>query len=1164
MRSSHSASKPTTPLNRLRGAIGERKTLGPIHSALDSVKNDGPSRDFDRLYRLSSINPLTAVAIAAAKPIKNANQIQAVPALDTIGIYQEIAWVTTLLAANSDLISRFVKLRTEYLAALTNGLYDAADACLTKVEKDCGFSLWAVENKISVANLSGGFERQKSYVNEIISRQRRTFVGFFASNIGERNESRVTKFSFEARLREKAKTWKIKSDQKAYIFFKLIGATSPTLIEAADILSFEAASSPVDLYETFIELMVVIKDLIASDNERILVQLTKLSKVADHCLNNLQLFYSDDLPSTVDVASFLNSFISGQYQNAVCLVEERLAEQPGDPVAVLIAARLIAMGYPVSAGKNRFVDHLLTLLSAFLEKNKESDQAAQSLERLAQNFRCLAISSSINSLIQEASADLIGDVATTTAVRSQYSTLPICLSLMDKARNKRLLHRLEFQDATSQYAKIAYLGTDNTDDELSPEARNYAYVSFSRRNSEPSKAFSHLEQIANSKNQYLQQESSILRAWFLYDDGDVHGSIQHTVRTAISKPTLLRSLPLVKLFEHRGFRELKQLERETCLSIGFFLYIHLTRKSTRDVALKVAWKQFHKAHRVARPSELKAIFSQFDSPELLFFLRNVCTQEIMELSSAFNSPADLDRERLQICIALSELDFDHTSDYDDEIIELTRRLSIEDGVQQVESSRVYVDLLGLQRWCHQDLNDLFLRYLDYAGAKLQSSAEELERSIITIFKRTGIDVEIVSFLDGYDISADSLLAELIEECARHFLTLPRFGLDAFLGSRVRHGSLEGAFRSPLEARQLITKIDSSTNQYENNRYWLNAIPDANSEQYSALNKALNRFSISIDTLLDSAISKFVHVKSADNPEGLITLWPSEENARRRLLKSWLLQTKSLLSKDTTIEQLVEFFATTFFWPALKNSLSEAAQFVTTTLTGKILAELSALVAAEQKIAPNLHGLVACINAAKSDIESAAVKVSKWFSPPQFTNIGSSYLLKTGIEIGITSLRHLRPQFDSQVEWVIDDRANVLLQPTAFQTINDVAFLIFGNILKHSGFFDGQSPVEDRPIINIWLRWRDPDIVELEVLNAISRAKDIALIEENVNSAKEQIRLGQFETVARQKNKTGLVRLASTINYENRDDKVVDFGVVKNSSFRVIFSVPVYFLTGQQT
>jgi hypothetical protein len=1109
------------------------------------------------------MNDLTAVAFAAAKPIKRTTQIQSASPLDTIGIYQEIAWVATVLATNSKLISKFVKLRNEYMVTLSKGHYEAAEACLAQIDKDCGFSLWSVENRISLTSLSEGFERQKSYVNSIISGNRRAFVAFFASNIGERNESRVTKFSFETRLREKAKTWKIKSDQQAYIFFKLIGASSLTPMEAADILSFEAASSPIDLYEAFLEIMIIIKDSLSVNNERVLRLLRKLGKITDHCLENLKLLYSEDLPNSIDVDEYLNAFLSGQYQKAVCLAEERLIEQPADPMTILIAARLTAMGYPVSAGNNRFVEHLLSLLSTFLARDKGSDEATQSLERIALNFRSLPISSSINDLIQEASSDLLGEIATATAVRTQYSSLPVCLARMDEARSKQLLSRQDFKDATWQYEIIAHLGKANEVGELSSEARDYAYISFSRRYREPSKAFSHLEKLADSKNIHLQQESSILRAWFLYADGDIQGAILHTVSIAVSKPMLLRSLPLIKLFEHRGFRDLKQLERDPCLSIGLFLYINLTRENTKDVALKVAWKQFHKAHGLVKPSELKTRFSEFNSAEILFFLRNVCTQEIMELSSAFNSPADLDRERLQICIALSELDTDDTSSYDDEIIELTRRLSIEDGVQQVESSRVYVDLLGLQRWCHQNLNELFLRYLDYAGSGLQASAEDFERNLISIFKKSGLDVELVNFLDSYDISADSLLGELIKECANHFLTLPRFGLDAFLGSRVRHGSLEGAFRSPLEKRKLITKIDSSTNQYESNAYWLNSIESTNTDQYASLNKVLNTFSRSIDTLLDSAISRYVHVRSVDNPDGLITLWPSDKSARHQLLKRWLISTKANLSKDVTIEQFVEYCATTFFWPTLKNSLSEAAEFVTITLAGKIHTELCALATEVQKITPNLHGLVACINTAKSDIENAAAKVSKWFAPPQFTNLGSSYLLKTGIEIGITSLRHLRPQFDTHVEWNVDERANVLLHPTAFQTINDVAFLILGNIFKHSGFFDGHNAGEDRPRINIWLRWRDPDIVEVEVKNAISNMKDIASIEANVNSAKEQIRLGQFDTVARQKNKTGLVRLASALNYENSGDKIVDFGVAEGPSFRVMFAVPIFFLTGQQ-
>jgi hypothetical protein len=1131
---------------------------------LDSVKNDGSPRDFDRMYAFSLTNAMTAVAIPAAKPIKKASQIQSVPPLDTVGIHQEIAWVTTILAANSILLNNFVKLRDEYFNSISHGAYDAASGFLDRIDKECGLSLWTVENRIALAALSGGFERQKACVSTLLSNERRTFFAFFASNVGERNESRVSKFSFETRLRERAKSWKVKSDQQTYIFFKLVGSSSFTTTEAADILSFEAASSAVDLYETFLDVLVIVKESSSNNKHRqIPEQLAKLNKISDHCLDNLRLLYSKEIPTSIDAPECLNKFFCGDYLKAASLIEARLADQPDDPAAILMAAKLKALGYPIDVSGNPFIELLLSLLGTFLEQGKGSDEAAQALERLAMNFRSLPISSSIDNLVRNASRELVGEISALTAVRSKCNGLPVSLPLLDDSRKTLLLSgNTASKHATWQYERWAHVGTPAKADLLSSEAESYAAISFSWRKGEPSRAFPYLAKLAASEHPHFQQESSILKAWYLQSDGDIHGAILHTVKSAIARPTLLRSLPLVELFQHRGFRELKQLEREPCLSIGFFLYASITRESSKDVALKVAWKQFHKAHSLAKPSELRARLSEFDRDEMLFFLRNVCTQEIMELSAAFNSPADLDRERLQICIALSELDPDRSDDYDAEIIELTRRLSIEEGVQQVESSRVYVDLIGLQRWCHQKLSELFLRYMDYVGAGLDASNDELERSIILIAKKTGADTAFLSFLDAYDISADSLLAELIEECAAHFLTLPRFGLDAFLGSRVRHGSLEGAFRSPLEARKLITKIDSTTNQYESNSYWLNAEGAMGNDQRAGLNKALNTFSSNVDSRLDAAISQFVHVRSTLYPEGLIWLWPLNEKGRRQLLTTWLLQAKTSLSKEATIEQFVEFCATVLFWPMLKTSLSDAAQFITTTLAGQIVEQLNALDVAIQKATSNHSGLTACIRAAKSDIEAAAGKVSKWFAPPQFTDVGSSYLLKTGIEIGLTSLRHLRPQFTSDVEWGIDDRANVLLHAAGFQTINDVAFLIFGNIQKHSGFFDGYSTGE-KPTIKIWLRWIDPDIIEVEVQNEISPSKDVTSIETNVKSAKEQIRLGQFDTVARQKNKTGLVRLASVLNYENSADKVVEFGMVNRFHFHVKFSVPVFLLTGQR-
>lgn len=1160
-REAHSASKPTSPINKLRGAIGDQKNWGRMYSALDSLKNDASPRDFDRMFKFSMSSLMTPIAVASAKQIKKPAQIQSVVPLDSINIYREIAWATTLILNNRRTIETFLSLRNQFLAEFSQGSYSSAIALLDKIDEDCGYSLWTLEFRIATEALAGGFERQKLFVNNFIARGRRTFVAFFASHIGERNEARVTKQSFESRLRERAKTWNTKNDQMSYILYKLIGAQTLSLTEAADIICYEASSSIIDLYETYIDVLIAINESPQLKRGRVFEQVEKIGLIEDHCLKNLRVVYSneeiEDIPPSPD---YLNHFLSGEYDESAHLITDHLSTNPDDPVAILLASKLSALGFVVSVENNEFLGYLLPLLSQFLLQDNGADLAAQALERLSLNLRFLPISACIANLLNETSISIIGEIATATAVRSKYPSILRALSLLGERRSNETLKLIDSDcDATWQYETLSYLGPIKPCSLLSKEALCYAQIRYGRIASKSGLVFSNLDGLRLSELTYFRQEESILRAWFLHLEGDVYGAIQHSVSTAVSKPVLIRSLPFIKLFEHRGFRDLKQLDREPCLAIGLFLYITLTHESTKDVSLKVAWKQFHKAHGVSKPSELRSKFSEFDSEQFLFFLRNVCTQEIMELSSAFSNPTDLDRERLQICILLSELDTDQCNDYDDEIIELTRRLSIEDGVQQVESSRVYVDMLGLQRWCHQVLNEQFLRYRDYANAGIQAANIDLERTILAILKKADNSLEIRSFLDNYDINADLLLAELIEECANQFLSLPRFGLDAYLGSRVRHGSLEGAFRNPLEKRLLITKIESTTNQYEPNEHWLSIAPTKDRDK---LNKLLNSFSQSIDSLLDGAISRFVHVRSADNPDGLISPWPKTHEAKRRQLTMWLLQAKTSLSKEATVEQFVEYCATTFFWPALKESLSEAADFVNTTLAGQILIELNSLDMAVEKFIQNLFGFTARIAAAKEDINAAASKVSRWFAPPQFTNLGASYLLKTGIEIGITSLKHLRPQFEALVEWEVDDRANVLLTPTAFQLINDVAFLIFGNILKHSGYYDTPVSLTDRPPIQISIRWKEPNSVEVEVQNAISPCKDISVINENVRVANEQIRDRQFESVARRRNKTGLVRLASLLNYEGSDDKLVEFGMIDDTHFRVMFAVPIFLLTSQ--
>ena len=489
--------------------------------------------------------------------------------------------------------------------------------------------------------------------------------------------------------------------------------------------------------------------------------------------------------------------------------------------------------------------------------------------------------------------------------------------------------------------------------------------------------------------------------------------------------------------------------------------------------------------------------------------------------------------------------------------------SIEEGVRQVDSSRVYVDVVGIERWCQSTLEESFLRYLDYAGAGLQETVDELQQQLVQIARKGHKLREIEDFLDSYDVSADSILQDVIETAATAFMTLPRYGLDAFLGSRVRHGSLEGIFRSRLEGLNLVTKIDSRTREYEANEYWLSAIQFGDDAKRLGFSRILGTLSKSVDVILDNAVGRYVYVRSDANQDGLISLWHSDESKRQRLLR-WVIQAKLTLAGqgDVTLGQFVSYCAYTLFWPALSTSLERVQRFAMEDLTNALMKSLDdAERGAESLVSsPQLVGFKTRLRAARTEVSNAAAKLASWFHLPSEPAKRSSYSLRTAIEIGVRSTSLIWPNFNIDVvDWKVEEAANVTVLADAYEFINDVAYLIFGNIAKHSGYFDSKASNLDAPKVEIRIS-RESDRIQVCVDSPVASHVDMDNIRASVDKAKADIAARRYDEVDRKKRGTGLVRMATTLNYEGDDDRTLDFGLVNETRFFVRFSLPLYALT----
>jgi hypothetical protein len=346
-----------------------------------------------------------------------------------------------------------------------------------------------------------------------------------------------------------------------------------------------------------------------------------------------------------------------------------------------------------------------------------------------------------------------------------------------------------------------------------------------------------------------------------------------------------------------------------------------------------------------------------------------------------------------------------------------------------------------------------------------------------------------------------------------------------------------------------------------NNHWLFNISDPN--ERAVIDSALKIFSKNIDSILDDAVRRLLFVHDAQHPAGIVSLWVDAES-KRRVLKYCVINARNSLHNDTTIEQLFFFCLEQHFFPALEIAVKNSAQHIEQLIYSKIVVEVDKLLlqVRKRKNSKEVAGMIATILVLKENLEKAKDKVLRWFSVSATDGLERSFTLQTAIEIGFKSVQNLHSRFNGSLSWDIEARANVVLHPQAFQVINDVAYLIFGNIFEHSGFYSLTSGIKNAPPFEVKIEAVEENKIRVQITSAIAVGESRETIKENCRAARQKIENAAYVEVVQQKKNTGLVRLASRIEHDASGSERLEFGVVDENFFRVGFALPDYFLTTQ--
>src|SRR5262249_40848239 len=128
--------------------------------------------------------------------------------------------------------------------------------------------------------------------------------------------------------------------------------------------------------------------------------------------------------------------------------------------------------------------------------------------------------------------------------------------------------------------------------------------------------------------------------------------------------------------------------------------------------------------------------------------------------------------------------------------------------QQVERTKIYVDTDGIKRQAEKTLRDGYIRLMATLSDGAPSSERvELMRKVQRILSEVNADGIKVLFPDLPANESDVQFERLVHEVMRLLISSQEYGLEAYLSTRVRHGTMGNQLRSAFELQSLVTQRD---------------------------------------------------------------------------------------------------------------------------------------------------------------------------------------------------------------------------------------------------------------------------------------------------------------------------------------------------------------------
>jgi hypothetical protein len=1087
------------------------------------------------------------------------------------GPLSEIIWAICRCVQYGDELAAFVEKRVEFEESLVRDSGSSCKEILDEIEGRWGCSMWLTQNRLSTVQLWDGLDAARKLLRSFEDQAGENWLASLLLRFtSKRIEATGLKNYLKTELSKVLDPEKYPDIEK-YVRAKLFDLADIDVDDVAATLFFEAQACIVDYYETLILVLqcAASNDAIPSDVAPVLATpLAALYKrTKDTRLEGVMrgVGLAATIGPVIDPerAKIVEAYSDGRYTEVISLGYEWLQANPADgAMLVLLVKACFQSGSPIPSFPGLVGDVSNNLHKVLSLSAEDAFAAAYALITLAEKFYghtwVLYIRAVVLYELREEQLEYPPVWLRDIYVRDRHITPFTAVGATGEAKRQVLglgAMAERFPSTLSIYRVV-------TSGEPSPESsgqdpRRRAY--FARYHLTKGDAGTALKQFKSLMLEAQGAErarcagGAALAALKMKDTAQ---AIDLIVSAFLENPHATSVLP-VKAVVNTLDDPAHWPEQ---MSLPLILELYASTVNAEKLShLRYAFERFQLAHKISQPNDLLQMDSVWGRDAVVAYLDRVWRPEIMRQTILYQGTKEIEEARIRVCRLLAELDPSRSVKYLDEIKNRVKQQEIAKGASLVQQSKVYVDIEAIRKTLRSRLSDTYSRYKSSTATSSPKTDSTLLHQITDALadQAAAANISIPKILSGLHIIGDSDTAETSEsdaqfaalfgEVTKEFLNGDH-GLNAYLSTRVRHGTLSNTLRKPVADEKLVTPLKEGSDFYLPNKYWFAQAADG--ERYRPILMGLDRFSREFDRVISHVNDALIQIKidldlkDMGRPTEALFVYRSS-NLERRFMQEYDRTSRDI---DDLINRCVDTL-----WEKTDENLASVQKVLEAEVRTKLMTAFDKLADEVNGFGtlPGVPDLLNAIAQARTATNAKLNMVISWFKRSEVYD-RQDYAPDLPVDI---AMNMITSTISSASDWssltVQTAPAYGLMPGRTLDGLVDVFYGLIENAIKHSGL-DAQS---------LWVRM-DISFTEgcysADVVNNLRPGRPTPADREKVDRLREALGRSDSRRKAQLEGGSGLHKIWRAVNSPLYKEPSLTFSLSPPDAEVGLFSVKIKF------